>query len=100
MSRNSIDVRGSGEAVESFRALGVEAFTTGRAAGNFSTASDEPASVVMARWSALREAVGGDRRRLATAKPVHRAAILAHSRARRVRLRGPACEGATPAPPA
>src|SRR5258708_10160068 len=93
MSRPAIDVRDSGEAVESFRALGVEAFTTGRAAGNFSTASDEPASAVMARWSALREAVGGDRGRLATAKQVHGAAILVHSGAWRGWLRGPDADG-------
>src|SRR5260221_5998099 len=93
MSRPAIDVRDSGEAVESFRALGVEAFTTGRAAGNFSTASDEPASAVMARWSALREAVGGDRGRLATAKQVHGAAIVVHSGAWRGWLRGPDADG-------
>src|SRR5258708_39752856 len=93
MSRPAIDVRDSGEAVESFRALGVEAFTTGRAAGNFSTASDEPASAVMARWSALREAVGGDRGRLATAKEVHGAAIAVHSRAWHGGLRRPGAHG-------
>src|SRR5258708_32570691 len=93
MSRPAIDVRDSGEAVESFRALGVEAFTTGRAAGTFSRASDEPASVVMARGSALREAVGGERGRLATAKQVHGADIVVHSGAWRGWLRGPDADG-------
>lgn len=89
----SIDVRRGGEEVESFRALGVEAFTTGRSAGNFSTASDEPVSTVMARWAALRDAVGGPRGRLATATQVHGADIVVHSGAWRGWLRGPDADG-------
>ena len=50
------DPRQGGEVVERFRALGIEAFTTGRAAGSFGTQSDEPVRIVMGRWRALREA--------------------------------------------
>ena len=53
------------EVIESFRPLGITAFTTGRAAGSFSMQSDEPARVVSARWNALRAHLGGPAVRLA-----------------------------------
>ena len=72
------DVTAGAELVESFAELGVTAFTTGRAAGSFGTQSEEPVREVMARWSALRELVGGRSGRLASASQVHGARILRH----------------------
>jgi hypothetical protein len=45
------------EVVDDFTPFGVRAFTTGRSAGSFSTASAEPVREVMARWDALRAAL-------------------------------------------
>lgn len=81
------DIREGGEVVESFAALGVLAFTTGRSAGSFGTVSDEPVRDVMARWSALRALVGGGDARLATATQVHGARIIEHGGAWRGWLR-------------
>lgn len=67
------------ETVDEFRAFGITAFTTGRAAGSFSMASSDPARDVAARWDRLRDglaAVGV--RRLATSHQVHGHAIHAH----------------------
>lgn len=89
----SLDLREGGEVVEAFRALGVSAFTTGRAAGSFGTQSDEPVRAVMARWSALRELVGGPGGRLATAAQVHGAEIVVHEPGWRGWLRGPEADG-------
>ena len=47
------------EVVDSFRALGITAFTTGRAAGSFGWHSEEPVRDLTARWSALRTLLGG-----------------------------------------
>lgn len=86
----------SGEAVEAevvdaFRAFGVTAFTTGRAAGSFGTQSDEPVRDVMARWSSLRSRLGAPR--LATAAQVHGDAILEHDGSWTGWLRGDAADG-------
>jgi polyphenol oxidase len=72
------DVLSGAELVEPFRALGVTAFTTGRAAGSFGTQSDEPVREVMARWSALRARLGGTGSRLASATQVHGRRIVEH----------------------
>ena len=79
MSAGSIaaDVLAGAELVESFRALGIRAFTTGRAAGSFGMHSDEPVREVMARWSALRARLGGAPR-LASATQVHGRRIVEH----------------------
>jgi len=66
------------EVVESFRAIGITAFTTGRAAGSFSMQPDEPAREVSARWSALRIHLGGPAVRLATAAQVHGREVTIH----------------------
>jgi YfiH family protein len=66
------------EVVDDFAAFGVRAFTTGRAAGSFSTAGDEPVRDVMARWEALREALRSGGPRLATAKQVHGTRVIVH----------------------
>lgn len=74
------DPRDGGEVVDSFAAIGVLAFTTGRSFGSLGTATDEPVRDVMARWSALRVSLGGPRVRLATATQVHGAHILEYDR--------------------
>lgn len=89
----STDVRQGGEVVESFAALGILAFTTGKAAGSFGTGTDEPVRDVMARWSALRALVVGRDARLATATQVHGATILAHGGDWRGWLRGDGADG-------
>ena len=80
-----------GESVDPFAELGVRAFTTGRRAGSFGTASDEPVRDVMARWNALRAALGGAR--LATATQVHGTTIIEHGGSWRGWLRGEAADG-------
>ena len=79
------------EVVDTFRELGVTAFTTGRAAGSFGTHSDEPVREVMARWSALRSRLGASR--LATAAQVHGDSILEHDGSWTGWLRGDAADG-------
>lgn len=81
----------AGETVESFAALGVLAFTTGRRAGSFGTGSDEPVREVMARWTALRSTLGSAR--LATATQVHGRTIIEHDGDWRGWLRGEDADG-------
>jgi purine-nucleoside/S-methyl-5'-thioadenosine phosphorylase / adenosine deaminase len=88
-----VDVLAGGEIVESFRALGLTAFTTGRHAGSFGTQSDEPVRDVMARWAALRAQLGGTNTRLASATQVHGRAVLTHHVGWRGWLRGDAADG-------
>jgi YfiH family protein len=66
------------EVVDDFAAYGVRAFTTGRAAGSFSTAGSEPVGDVMARWDALREELSPGGPRLATSRQVHGARVVLH----------------------
>ncbi len=66
------------ELVDEFTPYGVRAFTTGRAAGSFSTAGSEPVRDVMARWDALREALRPGGTRLATARQVHGTHVIVH----------------------
>jgi YfiH family protein len=89
----SAGVLAGAEVVESFRAFGVTAFTTGRAAGTFSMQSDEPARDVSARWSALRTQLGGPAVRLATAAQVHGREVSIHADGWRGWLRGDAADG-------
>ena len=88
-----VDVLAGAEVVEPFRAVGVTAFTTGRAAGSFSLQSDEPARDVSARWTALRTRLGGAAVRLATAAQVHGRDVLIHGPGWRGWLRGDAADG-------
>lgn len=82
------------EAVEEFTTFGIHAFTTTRQLGTFSTASDEPAHDVMARWDALRATAGAHGvRRLATAAQVHGANIIVHVPGWEGWLRGPEADG-------
>ena len=91
MSPVKSDFRLEAEVVDSFSELGFVAFTTGREAGSFGTQSDEPVREVMARWSALRSRLGGER--LATAAQVHGSEILEHDSAWTGWLRGDAADG-------
>ena len=79
------------EVVDSFAGLGVIAFTTGRAAGSFGTATDEPVRDVLGRWSALRARLGAAR--LATAAQVHGDTVLEHRPGWDGWLRGDAADG-------
>ncbi|MEO8337871.1 MAG: polyphenol oxidase family protein [bacterium] len=81
------------EVVDAFDDLGVLAFTTGRAVGSFGTATDEPVREVMARWSALRALVSGDRPRLATATQVHGNRVIEHAGEWQGWLRGEPADG-------
>jgi YfiH family protein len=88
-----LDIREGGEEVVAFRDLGITAFTTGRAAGSFGTQSDEPVRAVMARWSSLRDIVGGIDGRLATANQVHGNRVILHRAEWQGWLRGPRADG-------
>jgi YfiH family protein len=81
------------EAVDDFAAFGVRAFTTGRAAGSFSTATAEPVRDVMGRWDALRAALREAGPRLATARQVHGARVLVHGVGWEGWLRGDEADG-------
>ena len=81
------------EVVESFAALGVLAFTTGRPAGSFGMQTDDPVRDVTARWSALRTRLGGSAVRLATSYQVHGDTILAHQPGWQGMLRAPDADG-------
>jgi YfiH family protein len=89
----TLDVFAGAEVVESFAAIGVRAFTTGRGAGSFGMGTAEPVRDVIARWTALRQLVGGTAGRLATAFQVHGATILEHEDSWRGWLRGPEADG-------
>jgi YfiH family protein len=81
------------EVVDDFTPFGVRAFTTGRAAGSFSTASTEPIRDVMARWDALRAELRPGARRLATARQVHGSHVLVHGGGWEGWLRGDEADG-------
>lgn len=81
------------EVVDDFAAYGVRAFTTGRAAGSFSTAGSEPVRDVMARWDALRAELRSGGVRLATAKQVHGSRVIVHGGDWEGWLRGEEADG-------
>ncbi|MGH7679435.1 MAG: polyphenol oxidase family protein [Gemmatimonadaceae bacterium] len=82
------------EVVPDFIPFGVHAFTTMRQVGSFGTASDEPVSTVMARWTALRDTAGKRGvRRLATATQVHGAHVINHDRGWEGWLRANSADG-------
>jgi YfiH family protein len=66
------------ERVDDFRAFGVLAFTTTRAAGSFNTLTSDPVAEVMGRWYALRRELLAAGPRLATASQVHGDRVVAH----------------------
>lgn len=63
------------EVVDPFAALGVHAFTTTRATGDFALEGDVAAAPNRARWEALAAAVAP---RLASARQVHGTTVLTH----------------------
>ncbi|HET9011134.1 MAG TPA: laccase domain-containing protein, partial [Gemmatimonadaceae bacterium] len=87
------DVREGGEVVDHFAALGISAFTTGRATGSFGMQTTEPVRDVTARWGALRAFLGGPAVRLATAFQVHGNDVLLHGGGWQGHLRGPHADG-------
>ena len=64
--------------VEEFRAIGVEAFTTTRAAGDYGLGDGDPPAAALAKWRALHESLLAIAPRLASARQVHGARILEH----------------------
>ncbi|MFI5246895.1 MAG: polyphenol oxidase family protein [Gemmatimonadales bacterium] len=66
------------ESVEAFDALGVEAFTTTRAAGDFGLGDGEPAPAAIASWLALRAEMAGRAPTLVSARQVHGTTLLEH----------------------
>ena len=89
----ALDVRRGGEVVEPFGALGILAFTTGRAAGSFGMQTADPVRDVTARWGRLRSLLGGPAARLATAFQVHGNTVLRHGGGWQGFLRGPEADG-------
>lgn len=74
MSTAAVETR---EPVEAFAAIGIRAFTTTRAAGDFGVPADGVTAEVRARWNALLESLGSARR-LASARQVHGRNVLTH----------------------
>jgi YfiH family protein len=83
----------AGEVVDSFADAGVLAFTTGRAVGSFGVHTEEPVREVMGRWSALRDFLGGNSARLASATQVHGSTVIVHGGEWRGWLRGEDADG-------
>ena len=82
------------EVVPDFSAFGIRAFTTTRAVGSFSSASDEPVKAVMGRWDALRAtAAASGAGRLATATQVHGDVVIDHVPGWQGWLRAPQADG-------
>jgi len=82
------------EVVNDFAAFGVTAFTTTRAFGTLSAASNEATSAVMQRWDAVHDearSIGVDR--FATAHQVHGASVVVHQTGWRGWLRGADADG-------
>jgi len=67
------------EKVEPFASIGVEAFTTTRAAGDFGLGEGEPPAEAVARWQALQEELSSIAPRVASARQVHGTKVLEHS---------------------
>ncbi len=66
------------EKVEAFASIGVEAFTTTRAAGDYGLGDGEPPAAALAKWVALQTELAAIAPRLASAKQVHGTKILEH----------------------
>ena len=89
----TLDVRAGGEVVDHFADWGIEAFTTGRAAGSFGMQTSDPVRDVTARWTALRVHLGGSAARLATSFQVHGNHVVQHGGGWQGFLRGPDADG-------
>jgi polyphenol oxidase len=81
------------EVVDDFTPYGVRAFTTGRAAGSFSTAGSEPVGDVTARWDALRAVLRTGGPRFATSRQVHGTNVVVHGTGWEGWLRGDEADG-------
>jgi hypothetical protein len=66
------------EKVEAFASIGVEAFTTTRAAGDYGLRDGEPPAESLARWLALQAELATIAPRFASARQVHGARVLEH----------------------
>ena len=87
------------EEVPELRSIGVQAFTTTRAAGTFGTAGSEPVGDVMGRWNALVAELRPVAPRLATASQVHGTRVVTHDGEWEGWLRVPAADGHIAAAP-
>ncbi|HEU4586437.1 MAG TPA: polyphenol oxidase family protein, partial [Gemmatimonadaceae bacterium] len=81
------------EMVPELEALGVQAFTTTRAAGTFGTGGTDPVSEVMSRWNALIAELRPRTPRFATASQVHGNRVVTHDAGWEGWLRVPAADG-------
>lgn len=81
------------EDVPELQSLGVQAFTTTRAAGTFGTAGSEPVGEVMGRWGALLDELRHFAPRFATAHQVHGVRVITHTGGWEGWLRVPAADG-------
>ncbi len=81
------------EVVPELEALGVQAFTTTRAAGTFGTGGTDPVSEVMSRWNALIAELRPRAPRFATAGQVHGNRIVTHTSDWEGWLRASAADG-------
>jgi polyphenol oxidase len=67
------------EKVDAFASIGVEAFTTTRAAGDFGLGEGEPPAEAVARWHALQQEISSIAPHLASAKQIHGTRVLEHA---------------------
>ncbi len=82
-----------GELVPSFEELGVLAFTTTKAQGDFALHSHEEAARVFERWESLGSALSRHANRLAIAHQVHGDQVVTHAGDWSGWLRHPAADG-------
>jgi YfiH family protein len=75
-SPDSVPLR---ENVDAFASIGVEAFTTTRAAGDYGLGEGEPPAESLARWLALQAELAEIAPRLASARQVHGTKVLEHA---------------------
>ncbi len=66
------------EKVESFASIGVEAFITTRAAGDYGLGEGEPPADAVARWNALHAEFAAIAPRLVSARQIHGDRVLEH----------------------
>jgi YfiH family protein len=66
------------EKVEAFAAIGVEAFITTRAAGDYGLGEGDPPADAVARWNALHDEFAAIAPRLVSARQIHGDNILEH----------------------
>ena len=79
------------ESIPEFEAIGIDAFTTTRAAGTFGLSGTDPVGEVMGRWTTLLAESGA--RGICVAPQVHGTTVLAHARPWDGFLRTPPADG-------